>query len=808
MSRVVTTTLVALALTASLPGVIADGNGTEHPDTIALGARWAAMKADLASGNVTGARATWDASFAPAAADMKVILAAVEDAFGAVAAEPDAKTALYVSHAQIAEKGALAVAAAAVDAALANGNVDDARAWFSVLDTKFPGPDQLAASRATFTESAPDAALLRTIFAGEYSDIIQAKVMKEAAETPILLTVDPIAAAKEAGEALGYHLSIDADIRARLGTGTAQAMLSILSELLRGTLAGNEPSTVFAADAIREAIGGYAIARVDGARAAAASVVMSALDGDLDIDLAEAAYLAAFRADAEAVAPKDHARIMDAFAALRNGNDTSAGAATAPDRQIIKKGILAVAYHAALHHMDGGRADEALAHAAVLAAKFRWSAETPAYLGLGRQAAANAEDPPARALFVREAQAIFVAKVQEEVEEVFLHWDAPAKALEKAVEAEAYYQPLDSALRARIGPAEADRVVAELILLVAATREGDRARAESAQQGILRAMIHFDTGKAPEDDSAAIVHALVGKIRFVLEEYEGYHEALAQGDTDAADQEMAEAKAFLQSSRSQFTRDRNLFPHLTEEDVAKVEANFHSMAEILGELGDIAAMRAIVQDQVVLLRGTAPVKDTPKEPPADEAGKPSGNDGKTNATGTVILTIGNVGALGVDTFKVAVTATGLPRDGAAIQLALTYDPKVLEATNVAVEFGDVKASRIDDATGRVLFNGAATGNVAAIETLATVTFRVRDASIAPTTKLAIVVEELTDAASKPLGVNAITGGVVDFTLAPASTPGNPDVKGDPGTSDTPGPAVMLVLGIVGLAALVLRRRRN
>lgn len=766
-------TAAALMLTiAALPLAAASGHG--GPD---YAAEWNDLKTALGQGDVDGAESIYDSVFRDAADRAPAAKQAVEDGLAAARQAGSTDDLAYVAAQQQVDKAHYAIAYANVEAAVEAGDVEEARAWFGLLDAKFG--DAVADAEAAFdgaTEETLDEAF--ATLTEEYFDVSTHKVYKETFETPGLLAGDKQdIAVKEAAEARYYYLGIQDHVAEVLGTETEDRLTHELDELLEYALEGNLEEAEHEAEEILDLLAHYAVASAPMEKADAFATFKDHL-GAGDVDAAEAVYDEAFAHAAEEYAPDAHARIQQAFEDVRAAHDAGDEAEVAVQGQVLKKGILDIAYRVAHHELAEGEYREGAEYFAVVSSKFGWFEEpSDGALAVGHIDAFNKVTDERLDGVEIGVTAKFLSKVRSEVDEVFIHWDDdPATAREKAMEGVAYYYPAEARVVEILGEAVHDEFVRRLTELYDATTAGDRAAAEAAADEVVKLLDQYAAGGAEVGELDAVVNNLKGKIDFVLEEYEGYFLAKEDGDEQEAETELGEAKAFTQGAKNTIMDNEALLREADGEAVDRLLTLLDEIAAVLDDLGPLADVDARVTEALGIL----------------DALKAAAVEG----TVTVVLEDPSLGGE-PGTVVVPVVLTGLPEDGYAFQARITYDASVLEAVDVRVP-AEVGSRQISD--GEVRFNAAATSAPDGRARVAEIVFQLNDPT-AGTVEVDVQVEELADAAGQPLGVKAVEGTTLD--LAAAAAPG----AGLPGMTAVAALAAFAAVALAGAAAARRRTRK-
>lgn len=766
----VTALLLSIALLAA--PVLAGSHGDQADDRAPTQA-WQDLKAGLSQGDVDQAREAYQASLAPHAEAFPGAAQAIEEAL-ATAGNTTPDDLAYIAASQKADKATYAMAAANLAQAAEAGDTEQAQAWFELLATKFDGADQLPETKAAvanLTEVGLDGAL--AIFQAEYRDLITSKVYKETQETPELLEAgEQATAVKEAAEARWYHLSNQANVTQVLGQETSDHLVGELDELIEAALANDTEAASQEATEILTSLARFALATAPAEKAQAFSAYKAVI-ADGDLATANATYQAAFGEAAREYAPEAHDRTLAAFGDLEAALDQDDEAEAGVQAQILKKSVLEISHTVAFHELTEAEIHEAMEHVAVLTAKFGWADQAPErVLALGHIAAKDEVTDQQLDDAKRGVAEVFLSKVREETEEVFIHWEDPAKTREKAVEGVLYYRPADGYVTDVLGASPAAELLEELEELYDATTARDRSAADQAAAEVTKLLdqVAADGGEVTELD--ALISNLRGKISFVGEEYRGYVEAQEAGDQQEADTELGEAKAFTQASLKKIQDNRATLDEADPQATDELVTTLEEVAELIEADAGLADVQAKVDDALALLdqieQGTVP--------------------------GTVTVNLGPPQGATAGTLEVPISLEGLPEGGVAFQARLSYDPGVLEATDVRSDL-DVQADSIDTEAGTVTFNGASTG--APTGPIAVITFEVLDAD-AGTTQVDLEVTELTDHQGKALGVKAVEGQDINLTTA-STEPGT-------GTAPAPGPGLAAVLAIVAMAGIALGRR--
>ncbi len=764
----VTALLLSTALLAA--PVLAGSHGNQTDDRAPTQA-WQDLKAGLSQGDVDQARQAYQASLAPHAEAFPAAAQAIEEAL-ATAGNATPEDLAYIAANQQADKATYALAAANLAQAAEAGDTEEARAWFELLSTKFDGADELPRTKAAvadLTEVGLDEAL--SIFQTEYRDLITSKVYKETQETAELLEAgEQATAVKEAGEARWYHLSNQASVTQVLGQEAGEHLVAGLDELIEAALADDNEAASQEATEILTSLARFALATVPAEKAQAFSAYKASI-AEGDLATANATYQEAFGEAAREYAPEAHDRILAAFGNLETALDQGDQAEAGVQAQILKKSVLEISHTVAFHELTEAEIHEAMEHVAVLTDKFGWTDQAPErVLALGHIDAKDQVTDQQLTQAKRGVAEVFLSKVREETEEVFLHWNDTATAREKAIEGVLYYRPADGYVTDVLGASPAAELLEELEKLYDATTARDRVAADQAAAEVVKLLdqVAADGGEVTELD--ALISNLHGKISFVGEEYRGYVEALEAGDQQEADTELGEAKAFTRASLKKIQETRATLDEADPQATDDLVATLEEVAKLIEADADLADVQAGIDEALTLLdrieQGAVP--------------------------GTVTVHLGPAEGDDAGTVEVPVRLDGLPEGGVAFQARLTYDPGALRATDVRSDL-DVQADSIDAETGTVTFNGASTGAPAG--PVAVISFEVLDPS-AETAQLDLELTELTDDQGKILGVKSVEGQDLDLTTASTET----------GAAPAPGPGLGLVLAIVATAGLALGRR--
>ncbi len=779
---------LALAPAASASYHGDDGGGDEgttddgQPDYTA---KWKGIKTSLSNGNVGQAHSTYNTTFAPHANASTTARDAIESGFSTLhGAEPGSLD--YVAAKQQVDKAHYALAFANVEDEVSAGDADAARAWFGLLEAKFG--TALAGSSTAFANASTqvelDAAL--ATLTTEYRDVSLMKVHKEVTETPELLEAgEQATAVKEAAEGRWYYLGIQAHVAEVLGTEAETELRSELNELIEFAKQGDLATTQEEAREALEFVENYALATLPREKADAFSTIKSHISAG-NVSAAQAHYEDEFGHEAEEYAARAHERVLGGFENLTAAQDADDEAEVAVQAQIVKKGILDVAtkvafteFEEAAAEAEAGALQEGLEYYAVVAQKFGWDqGDAPEGVrAVGKFAATNAVGDADLDVAERATAEKYLDKVREEIEEVFIHWDDDAaKAREKAIEGVAYFHPASVYATQVLGEAPVEELQQELEKLYDATTAQDRAAADEAAAEAVKLLDQIESGGAEVTELDSLVNNLVGKVEFVLEEYEGYFEAKEAGDETEANTEMGEAQAFTKGAREKTLANEAILREADSEAVDEILANLDEVATVLnGSSHDdatLAQVETLVTETVSLLERIR----------------------TANVEGTVTVVLGapTAGAE-AGTFQVTVSLEGVPSDGGAFQAAVSFDPNVVKVTNVDV-LADVGAGTVED--GKVRFNAAFTEAQGGTVEVSVLTLELVDET-AETVNLEVTVEDLTDSQGEALGVKSIEGTTVDVASVGA------------GANGAPGFGTVLVLSVLGLAGAVgaaLRRR--
>lgn len=784
MSSNARTTGLALAivlLIAPLAGLASasyhasQDDSQDHAGDRAPAKAWQDLKAALTPADASEAWQVYRGHLAPHAAAAPEAAKAIEGGLSLVenASSPEDPDAIVGS--QQADKATYALAYANLQAAAEADDLETAQAWFDLLATKFDGEDDLVESKAAFegatTETLDDAV---ATLDEEYQAIITAKVYKETVETPELLEAGEQAIAiKEAAEGRWYFLSIDAVVAERLGDERRDALRADLDELVSLAREGSDEAVSDKAEEVLAHVATFALTSAPQAKADAFAAYKEAI-GQGDVDQAREIYADAFAETTEEYASDAHERIQAGLDALETALAQGDEAEVKVQAQIVKKGILESSYKVAIHELTEGETTEGLEHFAVLVSKFAWlEQENDGALAVGKIAASGSVDDDLLLQAKRGVAAKFLDKVREEVEEVFIHWDDPATAREKAMEGIAYQRPALDHVTDVLGQAPAEELLAELEELYEATTAGDRAAADAAAAEVVKLLDQVEAGGQEVTELDSLVSDLRGKISFVGEEYRGYFEAQEAGDEQEADTELGEAKAFARASRDRIDTNRAL---IDETDPGAADELLATLDEILALIeadAPLSEVETLVDDALVQLEALK------------QAGVP----------GTVTVRLGP-GETSDGALVVPVHLEGLPTDGVAYQATLSYPSELLRAIDVSSEL-EVGAGTIDEAAGEVRFNGASTTTPTGA--VARITFEVLDAS-ASAASLDVTVTELTDGAGNALGVANVEGDQLSLPSGAGASADHAD------QAPTPTPGALVVLALISLAALAVRRR--
>ncbi len=772
--------LLALALVTVplLPSVAAGSHEATSPRQA-----WTSMGDALDAGDVSTARGAYQDAFAPVAEHAPRAEAAIQTAFDTAETASTGSPAYSVAQ-QTIEKGAVAIAYHAFQQAAADGNVETAQAHAEVLFEKFPEDDALeeakqALPNATSQTLADAAATLED----EYLDLIAATVYAETSETPDLLAGgDTATAASEAGEAVGYGLSLHASVEATLGTGTADRLETELTGLAEHVLAGAEDEVREEADEILGILAAYGLATAPRETVDAFHAYKDEM-GNGNWSTAQAIYNETFAEEAEEYAATAHERIGDAFPAAREAANAEATGDLVVQRQILAKTILDVAWQVGFHELREGEIHEGLAYIAVLADKFTWFEDEPEpALSLGHIAASNqAADAHVDAVEDGLADEI-VSKIRAELEETFFNWNDTVTAREKAIEALVYARPAFGWFEAELGKAPTEELFDELEVFYNATTERDRDAAEAASEEITTLLDQLTAGEGASELETLLVN-LEDKIDFIAEEYRGYQTAKEAGDEREARVEMGEARAFTNSSRDLVEEIRELLADADEAALDALRGHLDAIEELLVDRGDVEALETEVTAAIDALDRFR--QATLTGPAVDVAVGPADLE---DGTATVPIRLAN-----------------LPEAGYSVQANVTYDASVITVEDVEIPAA-VGAS--DTATeGVIRFNAADTSGGTAI--VAEVTTRVEGAVTEASFDVSI--ETLTDSEGEPLRMGNVTGTQLDLASADQGSDGTDDDGGTDGVGDAeqpaPGVGALVAILAASLVALGLARRR-
>lgn len=267
--------LLALALLLALLTPTATAAlAAEGPD---LAAAYNGIKAELKAGNVTQAKAAYDAAFAPWVAGFPAVATALDRAFADAQAHRAAgATHPYNLDRQVVDKTLLQAAFLGTVQALRARDVGAAEARFAVLEAKFPTATAAIAAFETMEHDAGtiDAQLpgfeqaMATVFAGKVREEVQEVLGNWAT---------PDTAEEKAVEGIVYYASLEPYVAATLGAAQAEQLEHELEELRAAVQSQTRPAADHAAD---EALALLARWEAGGAQAGDRNVVrfLSALD--------------------------------------------------------------------------------------------------------------------------------------------------------------------------------------------------------------------------------------------------------------------------------------------------------------------------------------------------------------------------------------------------------------------------------------------------------------------------------------------------------------------------------------------------
>lgn len=722
----------------------------------------------MGEGQPGSAEATYQQSFAPQADNAPTAAEAIDSAFSDLEeAQPDTPAYAYAS--QIAKKGVLAVSYETIKAAAETGDIDAAQAYFQVLATKFASPEQLADSKQAFDtideDSLPETvATLET----EYTDLIAAKVYAETEETPELLEAgDQTTAAKEAGEALGYALSLHASVEQILDAQSANTLADELEGLGEHTLAAEEQATRAEAEEILTLLATYSLATAPEEKLNARASYDRAI-AEERFDQAANVYEDAFAEHASSYATNTHEQIQAVLdeAQQASGNDL------AVDKQILEKSLLTVAWNIGFHELAEEEIEEGVAYLVILADKFD-SLEDPGDLGLhlGHIAASNSvlgvhEDGLRDTLTDR-----IVDKVYEEIDEVFINWNETATAQEKAIEAVVYYQPIHQQVATRLSQEEAEHLDSELRGLYNATTEGNREEAEREAGEARELLVSFTNAGGDVSALDQTLQSLERTLSIITVEIEEYFEYKEQGEDAKAQQEVEESKAFISKALATFEDEREALADADEQAALDVEENMEEIQSLLETEADLDAIPGLVEETIEKLSAfqqptaTGPAVDLRLDQPAPADG---------------------------EAFRVPVRLVNLSEGGYSLQATITFDESELTVERVEIP-AQVGAETISP--GEVRFNAASVGEQGTEPIVAEL--YVVPAAVDGEPELSVDIETLTDGEGDPLTVGNITG--ERLQLASESN-----------AAQASDPVPLGGVGLVGLAtisaALAARRR--
>jgi hypothetical protein len=751
-TRTWTPLLLALALaiapTTALAGYHEDPNPSPAED-------FAEIQQALDEGEADRAQSAWERSFAEREGPQQAHRA-VDRALDDVR-ETEPGSADYAYASQTIEKATLAVSA---HVALATEDPDEARTYFAVLTDKF-GNESLTESRAALADASqedlPDAqATLET----EYTDLITAKVYAETEETAELIDAEPVTAAKEAGEAYGYALSLLDAVEADLGDEAREE----LAELGNKMLAEDQEAVEAEAEEVLDTLAAHGVHQLPAAKTQARQAFLSALDKG-EIDRAETIYEDSFAEHASEYASDAHDRIQRAFEDIENAS----GANRTVQHQILAKSLLAVGWHVGFTELAEEETDTGLAYLALLVDKFD-DPEDPGELATALGHVEASEDPTDAHLdaFRQTATDTLTDKVTEEIDEVFINWDDRETAREKAIEALVYYHPIHDQVAHTLSEDDADHLRDELEGLYEATTAGDKEEAEHEAEearGVLTSFANAGQEVSQLDRALQDIGSTLDIITVEIEEYVEYKE---KGDDEKAQEEIDESKAFIAKAKTTFEDHRE---QLEAIDADAAEALATDLGEIETRLENEEEL-ASIPDVVERARERLSAFDTVDEdrPAVDvRIGDPEPAD---------------------EGFRVPIQLVDFPTEAYAFQATITYDADALTVRSADIPV-DVGSHTIED--GQVRFN-AASPDAEEDPVVAELLLDPADANAEP--ELSIDVEEIADDQGDPFRVGNVTGQQLE--LASASTDA---------TASNPTPAAGVGLLLAGLTATALLARR-
>lgn len=738
---------------------------------------WRSLKSHLADGNVSDARATYQAVFAGPAENRTGSQADIEAGLDAAANASGPDATAYAVASQQVKKSLLPVAWANAQAAHDDGDGDRAVAWAEILAAKFGGD---VADRVRTLENASTAqereAALEDL--GEaYRDVSLAKAWAETAETPPLLEDGNVGtAAKEAAEARWYFEGVRPVAEDALGTDGADALVGELDELVAFAEAGDADAAATEAGEIQEGLSELGLATLPDEKVEAWSELKTHLD-EGDVDAAEAAYQDELAGEIEEYAPAAHDRILGAFDDARTAQADGDEATYEVHTQLVAKGVLDGATRVGLHELDESEVGEALEYLAIPADKFGWTADASGEAGLtlGQVSASNAAASPAVDGVRADLYEAYSAKVLSEADEVAINWDDAPTAREKAIEGVAYYHPLEPDVARKLDEAQAAQIARDLQALYNATTDRNRSQADALIDDVKTAIEDY---RAAGSDASEVDRAL-DKVRRLLDtihaEIVEYEEYKAQGEDEEAQVEIEESKSFLSQMRS--TLDEHEDPLRTRDEAAYDDLQEHldAIDQRLQSGENVTEIKGLTDDAAATLDALEAAADG------------SGGD-----AGDVVVRLGDPAPGAEDgTVRVPVVLAGVPADGYAFQASVGYDPAVVEVVDVEVP-AEVGASTVEE--GTVRFNAASTGTDGGTVTAATLVLRPLDG--VETLSLNVTVEDLADGSGEPLQVQDVQDGDVDTASAASA-----DVP-------APGLAALALVAAAALGLAALRRPRR
>ncbi|PSG96493.1 hypothetical protein BRD56_09980 [Thermoplasmatales archaeon SW_10_69_26] len=704
------------------------------------------------------AEATYQQAFAQHGETLPTVADTVETALeDARQAEPG--SAEYAAASQTAKKGVLALSYHAAHRFADDDNRDEVEAYIEVLTTKFDGEEQLTETKTAVTDDTTPLDEAMATLDAEYRDLVTAKVYAETQETPELLTAgETTTAAKEAGEALGYALSLHAGDQS-----PPEKLYEELDGLVEHTLAQEEDATRGEADEILALLADHALQTTPTEKTQARQAYLAALDGG-DIDRAETIYEGNFSEHASEYAPEAHDRINQALTDIRQAD----GANRTVQHEILAKSLLDVAWSVGFTELAEDEIHEGLGYLAILVETFDDPTD-PDELGmaLGHVAASQSTDNPHLSTVRDTASAHFLDKVHEEIDEVFINWNDTETAREKAIEGVLYYQPIREEVAHTLSDEDADHLADELRGLYNATTAGDREEAEHEAEEARDLLASYENAGEDVTEIDTVLTDIERSLSIITVEIEEYVDYKAEGNDEKANEEVEESKAFIGQAIATFEDNRQTLAAADAQAADELEADMTEIQDRLEAEEDIPSIPDVVERAIDRL--DAFETDQPEGPAVDvEIGDPVKE---------------------AETVRVPIRLADPPEGGYSVQATITYDAEriTVDSVEIPAEVGAETSS-----PGEIRFNAAET-ETPADPVIAQLHLAPADPDAPP--ELSVDVETLTDGQGDPLALGNVTGQQLDLASV-----------GDAGpTSNVPlGPGA-LVASIA--SALALARRR-